>query len=456
MSVREYIGARYVPIFADPIEWNVNTAYEPLTIVQHQGNSYTSRQYVPTGIDISNSSYWAETGNYNSQIEAYRQEVLQFDGRIGDLEDNFPITSNDIANGAISESKLAANSVGYNALKSESITPSKLNADTIKRFWDAKFSLTGSNMVVFGDSYTQDNIDNSVNAYWPKRVASALGCTLFNYAIAGAGFAISYQPISNQQANCANEMTQEQVNNTSIVICMAGCNDLLHDNAAADINTGINNFITWANSFFPYAQIYVIPFNFGFGGLSQARNVTITNSLNSIMVFNTARTHIVPYAWAWNIGIASRFQNQNHPNISGYNHIAAQVLNAINGYEGFCSGTGNVVNLQNATGLESGFINYNVKNGIVHMNGYVRPSAGGRHQVIIYAANHLPAILTPVNSLFVLPLCNSTKMQSAGHVQFRSDGGLTANFNEDVEVNDVCNFNASFVAEVGVSWSDYN
>ena len=73
--VRQYIGARYVPLFADPAEWNNTQTYEPLTIVLHQGNSYTSRQYVPAGIDITNNDYWALTGNYNAQIEAYRAET---------------------------------------------------------------------------------------------------------------------------------------------------------------------------------------------------------------------------------------------------------------------------------------------------------------------------------------------------------------------------------------------
>ena len=75
MSVREYIGARYVPVFAEPIEWDNTKAYEPLTIVTHEGNSYTSTQSVPIGIDIANTSYWVVTGNYNAQIEQYRKET---------------------------------------------------------------------------------------------------------------------------------------------------------------------------------------------------------------------------------------------------------------------------------------------------------------------------------------------------------------------------------------------
>ena len=73
MTVREYIGARYVPLFMG--DWDNTKAYEPLSIVQHEGNSFTSRQYVPVGIEITNGAYWAETGNFNAQVEQYREEV---------------------------------------------------------------------------------------------------------------------------------------------------------------------------------------------------------------------------------------------------------------------------------------------------------------------------------------------------------------------------------------------
>ena len=78
MSVREYIGARYAPLFAEPIAWNNASEYEPLTIVLYGGDSYTSRQHVPVGIDIYNETYWVQTGNYNAQIQQYRSEVVGF------------------------------------------------------------------------------------------------------------------------------------------------------------------------------------------------------------------------------------------------------------------------------------------------------------------------------------------------------------------------------------------
>lgn len=77
MPTTQYIGSRYVPLLADPIEWSSTKEYEPLTIVTHEGNSYTSRQFVPKGIDIHNEAFWALTGNYNAQIEQYRRETEQ-------------------------------------------------------------------------------------------------------------------------------------------------------------------------------------------------------------------------------------------------------------------------------------------------------------------------------------------------------------------------------------------
>ena len=82
----QYIGSRYVPLFAEPAEWDSTRTYEPLTIVMHDGNSYTSRQYVPAGIEITNEKFWALTGNYNAQVEQYRKEVLAYNDRITSLE----------------------------------------------------------------------------------------------------------------------------------------------------------------------------------------------------------------------------------------------------------------------------------------------------------------------------------------------------------------------------------
>jgi hypothetical protein len=75
VGTRQYVGARYVPKFADPVEWSNVGGYEALTIVTYLGNSYTSKKPVPAGVDIGNTEYWVNTGNYNAQVEQYRQET---------------------------------------------------------------------------------------------------------------------------------------------------------------------------------------------------------------------------------------------------------------------------------------------------------------------------------------------------------------------------------------------
>lgn len=85
----QYIGSRYVPIFADPIEWDIHRSYESLTIVTHDGESYTSKCNVGPGIDITNSRYWAKTGAYNAQVEQYKNEVKDLSSQVsGFASDN--------------------------------------------------------------------------------------------------------------------------------------------------------------------------------------------------------------------------------------------------------------------------------------------------------------------------------------------------------------------------------
>lgn len=73
------IGPRIIlgPTLASPVEWSNTKEYEPLTVVTYEGNSYTSRKFVPKGIDITNEMYWTLTSNYNAQVEQYRRETMQ-------------------------------------------------------------------------------------------------------------------------------------------------------------------------------------------------------------------------------------------------------------------------------------------------------------------------------------------------------------------------------------------
>lgn len=128
MATNQYIGARYVPLFADPIDWSSANAYEPLTIVMNAGSTYTSRQYVPQGVDISDASYWLRTADYNAQIAQYRDEVRGYDSRIAVTEET--------ASRAESTANQAVTSVTAESdarEKADSALESKISAETSAR-----------------------------------------------------------------------------------------------------------------------------------------------------------------------------------------------------------------------------------------------------------------------------------------------------------------------------------
>lgn len=52
-----------LPSFANPVNWDAQTSYTPLTIVINDGHAYTSKQDVPAGTPLTNTSYWFPTGN---------------------------------------------------------------------------------------------------------------------------------------------------------------------------------------------------------------------------------------------------------------------------------------------------------------------------------------------------------------------------------------------------------
>lgn len=77
---RQYVGARYVPKIMG--EWDKALQYEALSIVTYKGNSFTSKVPVPANIDITNENYWVNTGNYNAQVEGYRQDVSNLSNKV--------------------------------------------------------------------------------------------------------------------------------------------------------------------------------------------------------------------------------------------------------------------------------------------------------------------------------------------------------------------------------------
>jgi hypothetical protein len=94
MALNQYIGARYVPLITG--EWDATISYEALSVVLYQGSSYTSICSVPVGVPPTNTAFWALTGNYNAQVEQYRQEVLNISSELSSIKPKVESNTNNI------------------------------------------------------------------------------------------------------------------------------------------------------------------------------------------------------------------------------------------------------------------------------------------------------------------------------------------------------------------------
>ena len=241
MSVREYVGARYVPIVVG--EWDNSKTYEPLMVVTYQGDSYTSRQYVPVGIDIQNEQYWIESANYNAQVDAYRKEVQAFDGRI---------TANATAIDAEktrAEGAERANATAIDAEKTRAEGAERANATAIAKLTEDLDTITpfdaspqsGSNkgvtsnglynainkpndvLVWIGDSYSDPDI---VPVDWVPIVARSINAQLHTFAKSGAGF--TNGRLFQTQIESAINDTSFDNNKVKNIVIYGGNNDIGH------------------------------------------------------------------------------------------------------------------------------------------------------------------------------------------------------------------------------------
>lgn len=208
MANNIYIGNRYVPVFATPVEWNNLRVYEPLTIVTYQGTAYTSKKTVPVGTDLSNTEYWVVTGNYNAQVEQYRRDVLEYKEKVDNINNK--------------------------------------------------------NVLCIGDSYLAYSSHEMETESWGAFLRIYLGSSnnVTLNGMGGSGFVgNATRTFDVLLSEKYNSMTDEERNAiTDIVVC-GGLNDA---SAVADGKTSINDvisamrlFFTNASTYFPNARVHV-------------------------------------------------------------------------------------------------------------------------------------------------------------------------------------------------------
>lgn len=87
MAVRQYIGARYVPLYMG--DWDSTKNYEPLSIVTDaNGNSFTSLKDVPSGTRLTDRNFWIQTSSFSGAVDVLRRDVSDLQNDVSTLEQN--------------------------------------------------------------------------------------------------------------------------------------------------------------------------------------------------------------------------------------------------------------------------------------------------------------------------------------------------------------------------------
>ena len=400
-GVRQYVGARYVPVFADPLEWSSTQGYESLTVVLHEGNSYTSRQSVPVGIDINNTAYWAETGNYNAQIEAYRQEVLAFDGRI---------TANANAIEAHRQEMLAFDGrITANANAIDAETQARVNEDNVLALRiDSLSNKTpvqdenGRNAVFIGDSFM------APTESYPQKLAyftaQLMGWTMYNYAYGGSGWVDEAGASMNfyHQIQKAAQQINIPVADVDYIVIGGGFNDW-NDPTPLTYNqlySAAVQTVKEARAQFPNAQIIAIPMMFRNYGVD-----THMHDLYSAIVAGIAASgvavKVIKDAYMWQLG----FKNVDgvHPNVDLYKIMAQYVASKVMGGD---VKTSRLYSQTLSGGGISTTLNFIIKDGMVTacLDSVDLPELKAGQQVTVADQVHLTCAAPSVKRLVVVDL----------------------------------------------------
>ena len=358
MSVSQYIGARYVPLFADPAEWNDERIYEPLTIVLHEGNSYTSKQFVPKGVPIDDDSFWALTSDYNAQVEQYRQEVKSFGGRITANANAIETEATNRAEAVTAEMKRAQSAEqtlqanidaektrGENAEQTlqANIDAEKTRGENAEQTLQANIdaektraenaesalNLKKTVMLSFGDSFGDEQGE------WPFKLADKFGLKCDSFNIGG-----DVWPWKKGLQNAISKYNTEDKKSTiAFAVAYGGINQIL-DKPLTDA-TVITEFIDSFNAAFPKVKLYIAPMNNCSPHNTNFPKIyeNALRSYNPLM--NKLRKHdgnfiLLSNSIWYNTGALNSWKDDKlHPNDTGSTLIANNIAMAITGTNTF-------------------------------------------------------------------------------------------------------------------------
>lgn len=293
MALRQYIGARYVPKFSDVNggEWDDTYTYEPLTIVKHGNDYYTSKKEVPTGVAITNTEYWVLTGNYNGAVSSLDDRVTALESEISEysnLDDRVTALEDDME--------------------------------------------VKDHIMVFGDSWTDEGVDVNVQA--TSVLSKRFNATVKTYGRSGTGFDRP-NGYDEQLAVFKNDLDNNiyDLNRIRCLILVCGLNDYQRQDpviTASDFTDMLNDWVIKARNIVgDRMSIY------WFHNYSIANDLTLTNTTtfyNQWIYYNTVKNACSKYICASDtFGWVDSWRNDTHPDKTGSTQYYENVANVIQG-----------------------------------------------------------------------------------------------------------------------------
>lgn len=363
MSTRQFIGARYVPKFFDwngSAEWRTGVAYEALTIVTRNGNSYTSKIPVPSNIGApeSNPEYWVSTGIFNEQIERIRQLAENTSSKLDDFMEDGAIGSDNIADGAVTSDKISDNAVIDTKIANDSVTTDKIADDNVTTSKLADNSVNSSKIandavttekipddaitidkiapryvVIVGDSYQGGYEPGGHNQGWGAYLLSMFGYNGHNIpGVGGAGFSKgASSPLDFATILSNNPPTDIDYDKVTDIVVGGGYNDFGATSAAID--DGISRFYTHCRSRYPNARIWVAPV--GWTWTNNGDHVTaamVGGTLKSyVRSCRNRKINVVNSCIGVLLGCNGISADYVHPTETGNKAIASAINAAFNG-----------------------------------------------------------------------------------------------------------------------------
>lgn len=221
-----YIGNRC--IMTPEGIWSSTKSYEALSLVSHQttGDGYVSRRAVPTGVDISDDTYWVKMTDFNVQLAAAQAAAEKAEedaaaalaGVEGKVDATKIITSKEallalLETGYIADATLVRQL--YNELNGKT--------DGLEELLDSSSQVPGvtsgekfvgySNLYKFGSLYVLDILVVANNGYAVNDVVASLPVTIKNNIAAGR-YLTSSNGAAMQIAAIGNQVTAQNANPT--------------------------------------------------------------------------------------------------------------------------------------------------------------------------------------------------------------------------------------------------